>query len=167
MWKEPGWQIVYCLLYSLPNIGPILGSSSSSLQRIYKTKKPNSRPLHPWILWHISAVFFCSSLLSSNVCLVCDILQFNFVGMYCTLIKNKIKFSLYLRKYRREQLQSHIWLTSSLYMVKYLRISSYIIGSPSSYMTLQPLPSEIFNIWGKFYFIFYQCTGDIKKRMVL
>jgi hypothetical protein len=32
----------------------------------------------------------------------------------------------YMRKSRMEQLQSHIWLTASSYMGKYLRISSYI-----------------------------------------
>ncbi len=42
------------------------------------------------------------------------------------LMKKKIKFSSYIRKFRMEQLQSHIWLTASSYMVKYLRISSYI-----------------------------------------
>jgi len=36
------------------------------------------------------------------------------------------KFSSYIRKLRMEQLQSHIRLTASSYMVKYLRISSYI-----------------------------------------
>ncbi len=30
-----------------------------------------------------------------------------------TLIKKKIKFSSYIRKFRMEQLQSHIWLTAS------------------------------------------------------
>ncbi len=43
-----------------------------------------------------------------------------------TLIKKKIKFSSYIRKFRMEQLQSHIWLTASSYMGKYLRVSSYI-----------------------------------------
>ncbi len=43
-----------------------------------------------------------------------------------TLIKKKIKFSSNIRKFRMEQLQSHIWLTASSYMGKYLRISSYI-----------------------------------------
>ncbi len=43
-----------------------------------------------------------------------------------TLIKKKIKFSSYIRKFRMKQLQSHIWLTASSYMGKYLRISSYI-----------------------------------------
>jgi hypothetical protein len=52
------------------------------------------------------------------------------------------------------QLQSHIWLTVSSYMGKYLRISSYISGSPSSYMTLQLLHSEFPYIWGKFNFFF-------------
>ncbi len=44
----------------------------------------------------------------------------------CALIKKKIKFSPHVRKFRMVQLQSHIWLTASSYMVKYLRISSYI-----------------------------------------
>ncbi len=42
------------------------------------------------------------------------------------------------------------------YMTKHLHIS-HILGSPSSYMTLQPLPSEFAYIWGKFYFLSYQC----------
>jgi hypothetical protein len=48
-------------------------------------------------------------------------------GLCATLIKKKIKFSSYIRKFRVEQLQSHMTnglLTS--YMVKYLLISSYI-----------------------------------------
>ncbi len=40
--------------------------------------------------------------------------------------KKITKFSSYIRKSRREQLQSHKWLTASLYMTKYMRISSYI-----------------------------------------
>jgi hypothetical protein len=43
-----------------------------------------------------------------------------------SLIKKKIKFSSYIRKFRMEQLQSHMWLTASSYMGKYLRISSCI-----------------------------------------
>ncbi len=57
-----------------------------------------------------------------------------------------------------EQLQSRIWLTASSYMGIYFRISSYILGSPSSYMTLQLLHSELPYIWGKFDFLFYQCS---------
>jgi hypothetical protein len=45
----------------------------------------------------------------------------------CTaLITKKIKFSLYFRKFRMEQLQSHLWLTASLNIGKYFHISSYI-----------------------------------------
>ncbi len=43
---------------------------------------------------------------------------------YSTLIKKKIQFSSYTRKFRWDRLRSHIWLTASLYMVKYLRIFS-------------------------------------------
>ncbi len=69
--------------------------------------------------------------------------------------KKENKFSSYIRKFRMEQLQSHIWLTAYSYMGKYF----CILGSPSSYMTLQLLHSEFPYIWGKFYFIFYQCGG--------
>ncbi len=40
--------------------------------------------------------------------------------------ENQIFLIQYNRKFRIEQLQSHIWLTASSYMGKYLRISSYI-----------------------------------------
>ncbi len=75
---------------------------------------------------------------------------------YCTLIKKKRKFSSYIRKFRVEQLQSHIWLTASSYMGKYLPISSYIRKPflAFSYMTLQLLHSEFPYIWGKLDFIF-------------
>jgi hypothetical protein len=71
-----------------------------------------------------------------------------------TLIKKKIHFFSYISKYRRERLQSLILLTASSNMTKYLRFSSYILGSPSSYMTLQLnflIYEEIFNV------LFYQC----------
>jgi hypothetical protein len=41
-------------------------------------------------------------------------------------------FLIYIRKFIMEQLQSHIRLRASSYMVKYLRISSHI-RNPSSY----------------------------------
>jgi hypothetical protein len=82
-----------------------------------------------------------------------------------TLIKKKIKFSSNIRKFikfiRGERLKSHIWLTASSNMTKYLRISSYI-RKPFLilYMALQPLPSEFRLI---FFFIsvpwlFYTCS---------
>ncbi len=56
-------------------------------------------------------------------------------------------------------MQSHIWLTASSKMVKYLLISSYIRKPFLIYdFTPDPIPSEFPHIWGKFYFIFYQCT---------
>ncbi len=57
-----------------------------------------------------------------------------------------------------EQLQSHIWLTASSYMGKYLRISLYI-RKPFIIYDLHLLHSEFPYIWGKFYFLFYQCIG--------
>ncbi len=45
------------------------------------------------------------------------------------------------------------------------KIKSYFthIGSPSSYMTLQPIPSGYPYIWGKFLFLFYQCKIPRRK----
>ncbi len=76
-----------------------------------------------------------------------------------TLIKKKMRFSSYLRKFRMGQLQSHIWLTASPYICPF----PHILGSPgpSSYMTLQLLHSEFPYIWGKFDFLFYQCTDPL------
>ncbi len=71
--------------------------------------------------------------------------------IYCT-DKKKIKIFLLYMEIQRDRVKSHIWLTASSDMVKYLRISSYIrnLGSPSSYRTFHPIPSEFPYIWGKF-----------------
>ncbi len=82
-----------------------------------------------------------------------------------TLIKKKTKFSSNIRKSGRERLQSHICLTASSCMTKYLSISPYIKKPFPSYMTLQQLPSEFPKKWGKFYFLFYQCI--VENREVL
>ncbi len=75
-----------------------------------------------------------------------------------TLIKKKIKFSPFIRKFKLEQLQSHIWLTASSYIGKYLRISSYI-RKPFLIYYFATAPTEFLYIWGKFDFLFYQCKG--------
>ncbi len=77
-----------------------------------------------------------------------------------TLIKKKIKFSSYIMKFKMEQLKSHIWLTTSAYIVKSLRISSYMRRPFLIY------DSEFPHIWGKFYFLFYQCTHLNVKNAV-
>ncbi len=66
--------------------------------------------------------------------------------IFLTLIKKKKTFSSYARKFRRDRVRSHRWLTASSYMTKYLRIFSY--------MTLHPIPSEFPYVWGKFSFLF-------------
>ncbi len=79
------------------------------------------------------------------------------------LIKKKIKFSSYIRKFIIEQLQSHIWLTAFSYCIwGYICTFPHILGSPSSYMTLQLLHSEFLYIWGKIFFLFfYQCNLNV------
>ncbi len=76
-----------------------------------------------------------------------------------TLIKKiSSQCYLYIRKFRRERL--------------YISAFPHILGSPSSYMTLQPLPSEFSFKGGKFNFLFYQCkrgrrVGLSKLKMLL
>jgi hypothetical protein len=82
-------------------------------------------------------------------------------GVTSALIKNKIKLSSYRyckRKFRREQLQSHIWLTASSYMTKYLHISSYI-GKPLLIYDFATAPFRIsFYVRKIFSFLFSQCV---------
>ena len=74
-----------------------------------------------------------------------------------TLLK---KNSSYIRKFRREQLQSHIWLTASSYMVKYLRISSYI-RRPFLIYDFATSPIWIFLYMRKFFYYFLSvCTNS-------
>ncbi len=52
-------------------------------------------------------------------------------------------------------MQSHLWLTASSYMTKYLRISSYIRKTYLIYVPyLHLIPSKFPDIWGKFSFLF-------------
>ncbi len=77
--------------------------------------------------------------------------------LYDALIKkNKKKFSSYIRKFRVEQLQSHIY-KEGLPIWGNAQIVPHIWGGRKSYMTLQLLHSEFPYIWGKYDFLFYQC----------
>ncbi len=77
-----------------------------------------------------------------------------------TLIKKKINFSSYIRKFRMEQLQSHIWLTTSSYMRKYLHISPYIRKPFLIYdFAIAPLWTSLY--MRTFVFLFYQCRDSI------
>ncbi len=85
--------------------------------------------------------------------------------------KKKIKFSSYIRKFRVEQLQSHICLTASSYMGKYLHVSSYM-RKPFLMYDIATAPLWISLHMRKILFLFYQCNGGgglwsllkIKKR---
>ncbi len=72
-----------------------------------------------------------------------------------TLIKKKIKFSSYIRKLGMEQLQSHIWLTASSYMGKYLRISSCI---RKPFLIYDFATAHLWiSLYTRKIFFFYQC----------
>jgi hypothetical protein len=92
------------------------------------------------ILLNIQSSWYCCNCNSKTSCLplkltlmlvhiscfiLCPILFLDGLQEAALLIK-KINFSSYIRKFRRDRLQSHIWRTASSYIVKYLRISSYI-----------------------------------------
>ncbi len=77
----------------------------------------------------------------------------------CTLIKKKIKFSSYIRKFRMERLQSHIWLTASSYMGKPfllydfitapLWISLYMRQIFFSFLSVYPIVPSAVKHWDK------------------
>ncbi len=74
-------------------------------------------------------------------------------------IKKKIKFFSYIRKFRMEQLQSHIWLTASSNMVKYLHISLYtVLGSPPHIWLCNCSTLNSLYMRKIFYFLFNQCA---------
>ncbi len=60
---------------------------------------------------YIWAIFFTMVLMSGGLC-------FLFIrGIFYTLIKKKKNFFSYIRKSRRERLQSHIWITASSFII--------------------------------------------------
>ncbi len=80
------------------------------------------------------------------------------VPWYTDKKENQIFLIQFIRKFRVEQLQSHIWLTASSYMGKYLRISPYMRRPFLIYdFATGPLWISLYTVWGKFYFIFSQC----------
>ncbi len=74
----------------------------------------------------------------------------------------KKKISSYIRKSKRERLQSHIWLTASSYIpvFKYLRISSYI-RKPLLIYDFATVPNWISLYLKKILFYFLSVHGDL------
>ncbi len=71
-----------------------------------------------------------------------------FLQLSSALINKKIKFSSHIRKFRMEHLQSHIWLTASSFMGKYLRKSSDIRKPFLIYdFATAPLWISLMKIW--------------------
>jgi hypothetical protein len=75
---------------------------------------------------------------------------------YADKKRNKIFLIYSIKKFRMEQLQSHIWLTASSYWSNICAFPR-ILGNPSSYMTLQLLHSNFPLYMRKFLLSFYQC----------
>ncbi len=132
--------------------------------RLENQAMPSLRDVvHAW--WTVVYIYYITAAGNSSSSQLGNSCQGN---RYGTLIKKKIKFSTYIRKFRVEQLQSHIWLTASLYMGKYLRIfflPPHFLGSPSSYMTLKLLHSEFSYIWGNFYFLLWARQSRTKLHL--
>ncbi len=75
-------------------------------------------------------------------------------GAWYTDKKENQIFLIY-EEIQNGQLQCNIWLTASLYMVKYLRISSHIMKPFLIYdYATAPLWISLYCIWGKFVFFF-------------
>ena len=92
---------------------------------------------------------FNKACLKRRVCYITTKLTSNQILFYpmkyrnsstSTLIKKKIKFSSFIRKFIRARLQSHILLKPSHIWLKICTFP-HELGSTSSCMTLQPIPS--------------------------
>jgi hypothetical protein len=80
-----------------------------------------------------------------------------FLHLRATLIKKKIRLSSYIRKFRMEQLQSHIWLTASSYIWWNICAFPHILESLPHIWLCNCSILNFPSLWVKFYFIFYQC----------
>ncbi len=72
--------------------------------------------------------------------------------------KKENKIFLIYKESQGDRLQTHIWLMASSYMVK------YVLGSPSSYMTLQPIPSYFAFFFISAFAYLANYTGKHSKR---
>jgi hypothetical protein len=74
-----------------------------------------------------------------------------------TLMKKKKKISSYIRKFRRDRLQSHLYeeVLPNMEMRKHLTIYEEAVGH--TVCDFATAPSEFSFILGKFYFLFYLC----------
>ncbi len=85
-----------------------------SLERVWR-----SRSISRMIQWILTVK---KASLSSNTTKLFEFLM----NRSSTLIKKKIKFSSYTRKFRWEQFQSNIWLTASSFMEIFVHFLIYI-----------------------------------------
>jgi hypothetical protein len=98
----------------------------------------------------IKGIHKLGPILSLHRCRKIFVWIFSIVSSVTKILANKIE-SLY-----------SIFFSKIVYLYRFKRyIFEYrcppLLGSPSSYMTLQLLHSEFPYIWGKFDFLFYQC----------
>ncbi len=80
--------------------------------------------------------------------------------------ENKIFLIYCIRKFRRDNLQSHLWLTASSYMRKYLLISSYI-RKPFLIYDLATAPLWISFFMRKIWFPFLSVRSKNLKLVLL
>jgi hypothetical protein len=83
----------------------------------------------------------------------------------CHTDKKKIKFFSYVRKFRVEQSQSHMWGRVSLYMRKCANISPYM-RRPLVIYDFATAPYWISLYMKKIWFSFYQCSHHCHIRNV-
>ncbi len=111
-----------------------------------------------------------NSLQSSHLFVVCwagtiDYTSNNMLYMYSLHWYKIIKKFLIYKEIQKGAVAKS-YMTKGIFIYVWLNICAFphILGSPSSYMTWQLLPSEFPYIWGKFSFLFYQCTVPWRHR---
>ncbi len=110
----------------------------------------SKRPIHQWLI-PVTLSYIAATSCRYSPCL--GKIHNNY--LYTDKIENQI--FIIKKEIQNGQQQSHIGLTASSYMGKYLRISSYI-RNPFSYMALQPLHSEFPYIHEENLIFFFICV---------
>ncbi len=131
-------SVIICLLWPLYNLQPIgsrrkegLVSRSLANYNLGRSRSEAWPHIEVMLTECLSKIFMWTIIHLLKVIIV----NVRFMKSN-TLIKKKIKFSSYKRKFRWDRLDGHIWLTAP------------------SYIALHLIPTELPYIWEKFRFLF-------------
>ncbi len=111
----------------------------------------------------------CREYLLSDEWVLGEFLNSIFIGCFISRTLPKLLLSLFLGGWSMAKsiTLKKRKIENGAVVKSYISAFPHILGSPSSYMTLQLFHSEFPNIWGKFDFYFYQWSNYPRLNMEL